>query len=342
MTAVDDELADREQQLRRWAAAHRTGATDISDVQPMPGHAGLSFGFTVTEPDGRERLVIRLAPPGVRRSGNTDVLRQVPVLEAMNSAGVPVAPVLWSSDDPQWFGTDAYVQRFVAGRPLQQLDGVWQPGFGDPKPFLANQIAALAAIHGVDWRTALPDWEPPRDPAAEIEHWRRLQPKMAEEHTQAIAEQLAEALHASIPHDGRVGVFHGDFHPTNVLFHDDATVSAVVDWEICGIGLQGLDIAWLSMMLDERCWSLAHGRGLQGSVDPHWLLETYEHASGRTLENAAWYKAYSCYRFGVITGFNLRLHRTGKRHDPHWEEIGPSAEALLRRGLHLLAHPEDF
>jgi hypothetical protein len=38
----------------------------------MPGNAGLSFGFDVLD-GSRHRYVIRLAPHGVRRSGNTDV-----------------------------------------------------------------------------------------------------------------------------------------------------------------------------------------------------------------------------------------------------------------------------
>jgi aminoglycoside phosphotransferase (APT) family kinase protein len=308
----------------------------------MPGHAGLSFGFTVDDGDRSERFVVRLAPPGVRRSGNTDVLRQVPVLRAMDAGGVPVAPVVWSSDDPQWFDTDAYIQRFVTGQPLRFVADRWQPGDGDPLPFLANQIRALAGIHAVDWRVSLADWESPKALDAEIAHWRRLQPKMAEPHTQVVADELAEALLASIPGDPDVGVFHGDFHPTNVLFHDDGSVSAVVDWEICGIGAQLLDISWLSMMLDGRCWDLPGDRGLQGEVDATWLLDRYREASGRNVDDAAWFKALSCYRFGVITGFNLRLHRTGKRDDPHWEDIGSSCEALLRRGLHLLQHPEDF
>ncbi|WP_153503429.1 phosphotransferase family protein [Cumulibacter manganitolerans] len=331
------------EQLQRWAETERGPEATVGAVRPMPGHAGLSFGFEVRTGDRPdERLVVRLAPPGVRRRGNTDVLRQVPVLQAMDRAGVPVAPVVWSSDDPAIFGTDAYVQRFVEGAPLRFDEGRWTPGDGDPLPFLSSQIRALAQIHAVDWRAELAGWESPKELDAEIEHWRALQPKMAEEHTSVLADRLADALLASRPDAPDVGVFHGDFHPTNVLFRDDASVSAVVDWEICGIGAQLLDIAWLSMMLDGRCWDLPANRGLQGDVDSAWLLERYQAESGRDVSDAAWFKALSCYRFGVITGFNLRLHRTGKRDDPHWEDIGSSCAALLERGLHLLEHPGDF
>jgi len=31
------------------------------------------------------------------------------------------------------------------------------------------------------------------------------------------------------------------------------------------------------------------------------------------------------------------LHRRGKRHDPMWEEVGPSVPFMMERGLELLA-----
>ena len=41
-------------------------------------------------------------------------------------------------------------------------------------------------------------------------------------------------------------------------------------------------------------------------------------------------------KFAVITGFNLGLHRSGKRRDPLWEKIGTSTTSLQARALQLL------
>ena len=38
----------------------------------------------------------------------------------------------------------------------------------------------------------------------------------------------------------------------------------------------------------------------------------------------AWFRALAAYKFAIITGFNLALHRRGKRPDPLWERIGQS------------------
>ncbi len=62
------------------------GAT-IGDIQPLPGHAGLSYSFVLrsgsdAEPNG-EKLVLRLAPPGVRISGPADVVRQARIMASL-------------------------------------------------------------------------------------------------------------------------------------------------------------------------------------------------------------------------------------------------------------------
>lgn len=329
--------------LRRWITeAHNHGA-DLGEVWPLPGHAGLSFGFEVVHADRTERLVIRLAPPGVRRRGNTDVLRQVPLLSALDHAKIPVAAVLWHSADESWFGTDAYIQKFLSGEPFDMAGGPGQRLDEEVcRPYLRNAARVLASIHRIDWREGLSDWEPVKLPEEDIRFWRTLQPKMAEPHMPPAADSLAEALLASKPADYPIGVFHGDYHTNNLLFEPDASISGVVDWEISGLGSQTLDIAWLSMMTDAACWAENKQAVMRVAVDPAWLLDTYQEALGREVRDAAWHKAYACYRFGVITGFNLYLHRSGKRHDPHWEDAGASTIPLFDRGQYLLAHPDDF
>src|SRR5690606_439175 len=99
--AVDLEVLRR--QLQGFAVAHYGASALVSQVEVMPGHAGLSFGFRVDYQEGGQRrnesLVMRLPPKGVRQSGNTDVLRQVPLLQALKRNGVPVPTVRWFGGD---------------------------------------------------------------------------------------------------------------------------------------------------------------------------------------------------------------------------------------------------
>ena len=58
----------------------------VADLRPMEdGHAGLTFGFDVIN-NASESLcsyVLKLAPAGVARRGNTDVYRQAPLLRGL-------------------------------------------------------------------------------------------------------------------------------------------------------------------------------------------------------------------------------------------------------------------
>src|SRR5207302_10034873 len=84
----------------------RTGdpAASAGEVARLPGHAGFSYSFTLRALGARERLVLRLAPPGVRVHGTADVARQARLMSSLGLHGVPVPPVRWYGDEPDWFG----------------------------------------------------------------------------------------------------------------------------------------------------------------------------------------------------------------------------------------------
>jgi aminoglycoside phosphotransferase (APT) family kinase protein len=308
----------------------------VVGLAPMPGNAGLSFGFDVVDDAGAvaRSLVVRFAPPGVRRSGNTDVLRQVPLLRALQQAGIPVAPLVWWTGDPAWFGTDAIVQERLAARPLRLWDG--GGATPDPAPYLRNAVAVLARIHAVDWERLLAGWADPRPVADEIAFWERLLVKHPEPAWTEAGQGLAADLLHTDPGRHRTGLFHGDFHTNNVLFDDDGAVAAVVDWEIAGIGATGLDLGWLALMTDPSCWDPSRRAAMRVVAEPRALREQYEAAAGVGVPDLAWYQALACYRFGAIAGFNVRLHRTGRRPDPLYEDMASSVPVFFARGRELV------
>jgi aminoglycoside phosphotransferase (APT) family kinase protein len=329
-------------QLEQWAAAHHHEGVTVPRPEVMPGHAGLSFGFRV-EFRGElvEDLVVRLPPRGVRRSGNTDVLRQVPLLRALGAAGVPVPPVPWFDDDERWFGVPYIMTTKLPGDTYQMRDP--SPAVADIAPGEALGLAldALATIHTFDWRTHLSGWEEPKRLDDEIRFWDPILAKSADPAWIGLGEAVRDRLLATMPAAGHVGVFHGDFQTNNVLFEGGRLV-AVLDWEISGIGDQLLDVGWLLMMNDAASW--AHGPDLPELPPFHELVARYATATGRavTLDDVAWFRALAGYRFGVISCFNVMLHRSGKRPDPEWENIAPSVEYLFGRAVELLGRdPAD-
>lgn len=328
---------------QEWARAVIDPGATVGDAWPMPGNAGLSFGCdvrTATAPGGVLPLVIRLAPPGVRRRGNTDVLRQVPLLRALGAGGVPVAAVRFATDDPRWFGTDALIQDRLDALPLHMTVpalSVAPDDRVDPLPYLGQAVDALAAVHAVP---APAGWEPPRALPDEIAFWAPLLDRADDPAWKRDGEALRDALLAALPADPAVGIFHGDYHTNNVLYDAAGTLSAIVDWEIAGVGAQLLDLGWLATFTDPGSWDPTHAGHMRVVADPAWLRERYEQASGRSTDRFGFFRALACYRFGAISVLNVRLHRSGKRIDESWERFALSISALFRSGLRFLAEDD--
>lgn len=326
--------------LAPWAAA-TLGTSQVSSVQALPGHAGLGFRFDVSRDGGIDRYVIRMAPPGVRRSGSTDVLRQVPLLRGLERAGFPVARVIWASSEEEFFGTDAYVQEFLPGAPLsmEKDANVDRPPQDVVHRHVASAVDALAQLHSLDWQQTVPGWQTPSTLVEDVAFWDALRPKMWDERSIDAAGTLATRLRATAPSSRRIGIFHGDFHTSNIIFAEDASINGVLDWELSGIGAQLLDIAWLSLFTDPACWAPEHDDRMGVAVDPEWLYELYCERTGADRLDLNWFKAFACFRFAVIIGVNLRLHRLGRRIDPFWDGLASSVDALIARGELLLDDP---
>ena len=334
MASVD--LPDLAARLSRWALHFYGPGARVDGVEVMPGHAGLSFGFTVGA-TGREaeRLVMRVPPKGVKRRGNTDVLRQVPLLQALKAHGSPVATVRWWGEDEQWFDVPyVMVERLPGSTSIVRTGDPAYAGV-DPALLFGQAIDALAHIHRLDWLRSLAGWEAARPLDEEIAFWEPILAKAAEPEWIAMGEETRDLLLAHRPVDPPIGVFHGDFQTSNLLFDNNRLV-AVLDWEISGIGAQLLDLGWLIMMNDAESWH--DGDQLVGVPPFEFFVDRYAAASGRSLslEDVAFYRALSGYRFGAISGLNVMLHRTGKRPDVEWERIALSVPSLFGRASALL------
>jgi aminoglycoside phosphotransferase (APT) family kinase protein len=337
MAPITTEILQK--QLEQWARAHYHEQADVRDVRPMPGHAGLSFGFSVADSTGDlDRLVVRMPPHGVRRSGNTDVLRQVPLLKALAANGVPVAPVLWWDADEQWFGVPYFMVRYLHGQTYAVRDPDPAAFAGvDPSAVFRSAVEALALAHQVDHERSLSDWEKPKTLHEEIEFWKPILQRAAEPEWIEMGERARELLLAAAPTDPAVGVYHGDFHTRNILF-DQSSVVAIVDWEISGIGAQLIDLGWLLFLND--CEVFPDLAELDRIPPFEAIVGWYAAASGRriSLDDVAYYRALAGYRFGAISGMNVMLHRTGKRPDAEWERIALSVEAMFGTAYRHLGH----
>lgn len=330
-----DELKNRLGPFAR--AMYDDDRVSLVDVWKMPGHAGFSYGFTVERDGTSESWFLRLPPPNVNWRGTADVLRQVAVLNALNKTDVPHCSVQWSGDDLQWFGRPYFVVPKLEGDIPRFGPGEWATKLDEAtRERMAEQaMTALATVHTLDWERDTPTLGPPVPFEDDVTRWDRFLAKAAEPQRLKRVTEARERLLANIPEDAHVGVFHGDFQWSNLFYALDGTLLAVIDWELVGVGATLNDVGWIATFNDAAAWD--HEGAVSGYMPTaDELIAMYESAHGAPVSDLRWFRALAAYKFAIISGFNLGLHRRGKRHDPHWEIITPSMTSLIDRALELL------
>ena len=310
----------------------------VFDVHKMPGHAGFAYGFSVASRNDRESWFIRLPPPNVQWKGTADVLRQVEVLNALDGTSVPHCSVRWSGANTQWFGCPYFIVPKLQGDVLRLGAGEW--GAALPASVLNDlgrqAMSALAEIHRIDWRRKTPYLGDPIPFEDDVVRWDRFYERAADPERLALVPQVRRRLLERLPTDAPVGLFHGDFQTANLFCSTTGTLLAVIDWELTGVGATLNDLGWIATFSDPTAWH--QGTDSRPSfLDPDTLTSLYSEAWGAPLPDLNWFRALAAYKFAIITGFNLSLHRRGKRDDPLWEVTKLSMEPLVQRALDLLA-----
>lgn len=303
------------------------------------GHAGLTYGFDVTDQEGNIRsVVLKVGPAGVRRSGSTDVFRQYHLLNILHDAGLPVPRALFGSPDEEIIGTPFILMERLAGRTFL----VWEPSQSFslvPIETIWHQAAdALAGLHGIDCRVLLADWQTPVSLAGEIERWAQLLRHCPDPGWAEAAQSLCSRLVGNMPPDDRLTLVHGDYQPGNLLFDGDR-LCGIIDWDLATLAHPGLDVGWLMMMSDRSAWSPDFEP--RTTCSPQVLLKRYIMAGGTPPTHIKWFQAFAHFRMIAIAGLNLKLHRDGRRIDHFWERFAvsvppllSSADILLRSGVH--------
>jgi len=159
--------------------------------------------------------------------------------------------------------------------------------------------------------------------------WLWLMERAPEELTRRSGE-LGGLLAASVPVEGRPTLVHGDYHYGNMLFRGHEVV-AVLDWEIAQIGQPLLDLGCLCTLPHRRKYE---GPSPGGSVDV--AVEDLFRLYGVDAGEMRWYVGMSLYKYAAILGYNLMLHRRGKRPDPMYEGLTDTIVGMIDEGIALL------
>jgi aminoglycoside phosphotransferase (APT) family kinase protein len=315
--------ADLERECRSQLGA--PGLRVVS-VDPIPeGHSGFTYFVSFGDGGVLSRYVLRLPPPNARIAGPADVMRQGRIMAALHAAGLPTPSILASSSEPAVDGRPFILMEAVAGTRIETA-GVEQR----PADIASSAVEVLKRLHALPLsKTGIGD-EDAVGLQAEMMRWAWLMQRAPEELT-ARAGDLGGLLAVSMPVEGAPTLVHGDYHYGNMLF-GGASVVAVLDWEIAQIGQPLLDLGCLAIVSFRRQYEGAPNPGGAIDVPVGDLYSLY----GVDAEQMGWYAAMSLYKYAAIFGYNLMLHRRGKRPDPMYEGLTDTITGMIDEGIALL------
>ena len=291
---LDDLAARATGAAQRWA-----DGCSISGVQPLTGGASsLTFTATVTGgPPGHERIVLKVAPPGLEPVRNRDVARQARLMRALDGApGVRVPLVFFEDDGAPPEVPPFHAMNLLPGECVEPLLVAPPPPevlkFVPDRAFAA--AAMLAALHRVDPRAVGLAGEKETSLDDEIKRWTRAFTTV-DESLSARYLEAEELLFATMPASLPPAICHGDYRIGNMLCLGPE-IEAIIDWEIWSLSDPRLDLAWFLFFTDEAKHPMAPNVAPSGMPSADELLRAYVDDSGAEPADFEWFHCLIRYK----------------------------------------------
>ncbi len=304
--------------LQRWFAAQVPGWRDVT-VDRVERQEGSGFSAEILFVDvsygddaGRQgrRLVVRRQPQSYEVVFGSDLKLQARMMAALDARGDVAVPAwIGMEDDPEVLGAPFLVMGRVEGRSASQKPNYnvsgWLTSFtpAQRRATWANGIAGFARLHAIDWRDGFRFLDRPDRGAPGLEQYLA---GLAEWHRvagQGRAMPIADAALAYVlerrPAEADTCVLWGDPTPSNVMFNQDGSVAALIDWELAALGPPELDLAWWLYFDDlfSRRFGIARLDGLPSRDES---VAIYEQASGRTVRDLDYYDVVAALRMALV------------------------------------------
>lgn len=324
----------------RTAAAIRGWLPDatVNGVEPLTGGtSSLTFVAALSgTPAGYERVVLKVAPPGLEPVRNRDVLRQARLMQVLAGVrGVRVPKVLFSDK-----GAPVAVQPFVAMElvPGDCVEPVLVPRGTLPAAQVRSRALhaarMLAHLHRVDPKRTPLAMEPVVTLGTEIDRWTRAFTTVPED-LRTGYEAVADRLHATMPAAMMPVFTHGDYRLGNTLCEGDS-VTSIIDWELWAPGDPRTDLTWLTFFTDEARHPASLSDEPTGMPGKAELIDAYQEARGEPLRDLAWFEALTKYKESAATALLIKRGRKAGRLTDMHRRMLPALPVLLAEAMELL------
>ncbi len=325
-----DDVADR----ASAAASVRFGTSRVTDLRPLDGGlSSITVAATMRPEAGpSERIVLKIAPPGLEPVRSRDVLRQARLLQLLAGAdGLAVPAVLFTDEGRPPAVPPLFAMQFVEGDSFEPVNG------DDPLPPPATierralaAAAMLARLHKVPMRSPTLRGEEAVALDAEVHRWDRALETVDEDLSRGHGE-CADRLLAQLPETVAPTLCHGDWRLGNMLC-TGASIAAVIDWEIWSVADPRVDLAWF-LGATVSAGNVFAVREVPGMPSRERLLAQYEAVLGRSVGDLEWFTALNDLKACAAMGLILKRNRRQPEPDPAIEAHAPRLAALIVRAL---------
>ncbi|WP_194829864.1 phosphotransferase family protein [Nocardia sp. XZ_19_231] len=310
----------------------------VDRIEPLTGgSSSLTFVVSLSNVAVEyQRIVLKVAPPGLPPVRNRDVLRQGRIMQVLaEQPGVRVPAVLFA--DP---GRSDEVPPFIA---MEMIDGrcvepVLVPRGTLPKAEVTSlafdAVRVLADLHRVDPEPTVLCAEPVVTLAAEIDRWARAFSTVPVD-LRTGHEAVAQRLHETVPPPMAPAFTHGDYRLGNTL-SSAGRVNAVIDWEIWSLGDPRVDVSWLTFFTDDACHPASLSDEPTGMPCARDLIAAYEDARGERLADLVWFEALTKYKEAAATALLIKRARKAATLNEMHRRMEPALPVLLDEAMALL------
>lgn len=305
--------------LQNWLATQwpQFEHLQVDDVH-VPNESGISAETVMFAVSGsvagvasKRELVARVQPRTGGVWESSDLRPEFEVMRALDRiGGVPVPRVLELVLDDTVLGAPFVLMERVAGRvprddPPFTASG-WVLALRPEQQALLydNGLRGLAAIHAVDvGRLGLDalqrDGLITADLASAIAHWRRFFAFAGKGVPNPTIETAFDWIERHRPDDPASPCLSwGDARIGNMIFADDLSVAAIIDWELLSVGSPEMDLGWWLFIMRH------HTEGIGMPMPPGFPSEQdaivrYEQLSGHAVRNFHFYYVFAALRVAL-------------------------------------------
>jgi len=317
-----EELANS---LDRWFEERQGDSRRITSVS-VPDSNGMSSETVMIDTnDGAvdASLVVRIQPSAddvpIFASYDLELQHRIMALVAERS-DVPVPEVGPLEPDPAWIGSAFFMMDKVDGRvppdvPPYTFEG-WMTELDEEAltRLESSTVSILARLHAIEVDEEVADilgrgsdaWRSSDGVDLLSEHvdrWRAYHRWTCGDEGVGLINAGFDWLDANRPErPGPAVISWGDSRIGNIIFGEDATPVAVLDWEMAELAPAAMDLGWLSFFHDffQDVADVFELPGVPGLFGPDRIGDLYRDAGGIEMEDLHWYRTYAAVRHAII------------------------------------------